>query len=204
MKHILCDVDGVLINGYHVDPSKRVSWSVNLERDFGIPQHLMESIFFFGPFVQVMEGKISLVEGLESVMPQLGYSGDAQTLIDYWFKKDSNINAPFLDWVKSKESANCRFSLATNQEHMRANYLWSELGMKNHFDEIYYAAQIGFKKPSAEFFHHILDDLEMNPADIYLIDDCPKNVATAQSLGINGIVFNSMEDVLNHTSLNEV
>lgn len=204
MKHILCDVDGVVINGYHVDPSKRVSWSANLEKDFGIKQSDMESVFFYGPFIQVMQGKMGLLEAVESVSDKLGYSGDAQTLIDYWFKKDSNVNEQFIGWVKSKDAANHRFSLATNQEHMRADYLWSKLGFSNHFDKIYYAAKIGFKKPDPLFFHHILDDLQVNPADVYLIDDCPKNVATAKSLGINGIVFNSMEDVLNHPSLNEV
>ncbi len=204
MKYILCDVDGVLVNGYHVDPAKRISWSENLERDFGIPSSRMESVFFHGPFGQVMEGKIGLVEALESVMPQLGYAGDAQTLIDYWFKNDSNINAPFLEWVKSKDSQNYQFSLATNQEHMRADYLWSDLGMNHHFDKIYYAAKIGFKKPYAEFFHYILDDLKIESSSICLIDDCPKNIAMAHSLGIKGVVFNSMEDVLNHPFLNEI
>ncbi len=89
MKHILCDIDGVVINGYHVDPSKRVSWSANLEKDFGIKQSDMESVFFHGPFVQVMEGKVALIEAIESVSEKLGYNGDAQTLIDYWFEKDS-------------------------------------------------------------------------------------------------------------------
>lgn len=204
MKYILCDVDGVVINGYHVDPSKRVSWSATLEKDMGIKQSDMESIFFYGPFVEVMQGKMGLVEAIESVSAQLGYRGQTQDLINYWFEKDSNINEPFFNWIKSKDATNHRFSLATNQEHMRAEYIWSKLGFRDHFDKIYYAARIGFKKPDPLFFHHILDDLKVNPADVYLIDDCPKNVATAQSLGINGIVFNSMEDVLNHSSLNEV
>ena len=204
MKYILCDVDGVVINGYHVDQSKRVSWSKDLEKDFGIKQSDMESVFFYGPFVEVMQGKRGLVEAIESVSTKLGYVGKAQDLINYWFEKDSNINDAFLKWVKSKDSQNYRFSLATNQEHMRADYLWSKLGFSNHFEKIYYAAKIGFKKPDPLFFHHILDDLQVSPADVYLIDDCPKNVATAQSLGINGIVFNSMEDVLKHSSLNEV
>ena len=204
MKYILCDVDGVVINGYHVDQSKHVSWSKDLEQDFGIKQSDMESIFFHGPFVQVMQGKLGLIEAIESVSGQLGYTGHAQDLINYWFEKDSNINGDFLDWTKSKDNRNYRFSLATNQEHMRADYLWSKLGFSHHFDKIYYAAKVGFKKPDPLFFHHILDDLQVNPADVYLIDDCPKNVATAQSLGINGIKFNSMEDVLEHPSLNEV
>lgn len=204
MKYILCDVDGVVINGYHVDQTKRVSWSKDLEKDLGIKQADIESVFFSGPFVYVMEGKMGLIAAIESVSAQLGYRGQPQELIDYWFEKDSNINAPFMDWVKAKDSQHYSFSLATNQEHMRADYLWSKLGFNNHFAKIYYAAKIGFKKPHASFFHHILDDLKVSPSDVYLIDDCPKNVATAQSLGINGIVFNSMEDVLNHASLNEV
>ncbi len=204
MKHILCDVDGVVINGHHVNPEKRVSWSKDLEKDFGIKQSDMESIFFHGPFVHVMEGKIGLVEGLESVLPRLGYSGKAETLIDYWFKKDSNLNYDFLNWVNSKRSSQNHFSLATNQEHMRANYLWNDLKLSHHFNDIYYAAKIGAKKPDIKFFEYIIDDLNVHPSDVVLIDDCPKNIATAKSLGIHGIVFNSMDDVKNHPFINEI
>ncbi len=204
MKHILCDVDGVVINGYHVNPEKRVSWSKDLEQDFGIKQSDMESIFFYGPFVHVMEGKIGLVEGLKSVLPRLGFSGEAENLIEYWFKKDSNLNHDFLNWVKAKKGLGCQFSLATNQEHMRADYLWNNLGLNQHFNDIYYAAKIGAKKPDVKFFEHIIDDLKAHPSDVILIDDCPKNIATAKSLGMHGIVFNSMDDVKNHPFINEI
>lgn len=203
MKHILCDVDGVVINGYHVDPLKRVSWSKDLEKDFGIKVADMERIFFHGPFVQIMEGKIGLVDGLKSVFPELGYSGDAEKLIDYWFKKDSNINTEFIDWVKSKKNGKYTFSLATNQEHRRADYLWNSLGLNEHFEEIFYAAKIGYKKPDKFFFEHILDKIKIPSSDIFFIDDCPKNVEMAKVLGINSVVFNSMDDVLNHPFMNE-
>ena len=204
MKHILCDVDGVVINGYHVNPEKRISWSKDLEKDFGIKQSDMERIFFHGPFVHAIEGKIGLVEGLATVLPRLGYSGKAETLIEYWFKKDSNLNHDFLDWVKSKVSPQNHFSLATNQEHMRANYLWNDLNLSQHFKEIYYAAKIGAKKPDVAFFEHIINDLGAHPSDMCFIDDHPDNVATAMSLGMHGIVFNSMDDVKNHPFINEI
>jgi putative hydrolase of the HAD superfamily len=201
MKHILCDVDGVVINGYHANPAKRVSWSRDLEKDLGIKQSDMENIFFLGPFVDVMQGRVGLVEALQSVCADLGYKGDVISLIRYWFEKDSNINHQFMDWVKSNNKF--KFSLATNQEHLRAEYLWNELNFNEYFEDIYYAAKIGYKKPDLSFFKYIFENTKSAPSDFCLIDDCPKNVAAAISLGMQAIVFNDMDDVLNHPFLNE-
>lgn len=201
MKHILCDVDGVVVHGFHTKPPHTNVWSKNLEADLGVNEQTLIDQFFAKSFMDVLVGKEDLIVELDKVLPNLGYTGKTQDFIDYWFEKDSKINTEFLDWVKDRKDLT--FYLATNQEHYRANYLWDNLGLSCYFDSIFYAAKIGYKKPDKEFFEYILNEIKVSPSDICLIDDCPKNIAMAESLGMHGILFNTMDDVLNHPFFNK-
>ena len=199
MKHILCDVDGVVIQGYHADPARRISWSANIYNDLGIRQNDLEQHFFLGPFTEALIGRKPLADVLADVLPRIGYKGSISDFITYWFQKDSRINNPFMAWVKSRKQEGDKVYLATNQEHMRANYLWNDLGFADIFDDIYYAAKIGFRKPEEGFFSHVINDIGVDSSSLILIDDCPKNVKAANARGIKSIQFNDMNDVIGHS-----
>lgn len=197
MKHVLCDVDGVVIHGFHTKLPNRSVWSKNLEADLGVKESDLIEAYFKKSFLDVLDGKIGLIESLIPVLPELGYSGKIEDFIQYWFEKDSKTNLEFLEFVKSNNDR-MNFYLATNQEHLRANYLWERLGFNRHFKSIFYAAKIGVKKPSPLFFEYILDEIKAPISDICFIDDDAKNISTAKSLGIESILFNDMDDVNNH------
>ncbi|HNQ92718.1 MAG TPA: HAD-IA family hydrolase [Alphaproteobacteria bacterium] len=202
MKHILCDVDGVVVNGFHADPARRVSWMDSLQEDLGICPDALVREFFLKDFSEIILGKADLIEVLGVVLPRLSFQGDPHEFVAYWLQKDSNLNHGFLDWVnEQKANSSVCFHLATNQEHRRADHLWNGLGLKNTFDKMFYAADIGYKKPDIEFFQYVVDSLQTAPSDMVLIDDHPENVDVARSLGMGGIVFNDMSDIVNYEFL---
>lgn len=198
MKHILCDVDGVILHGFHTKFPNTNVWSKDLEADFGMKEADLIEAFFNKSFQDVLLGKEDLISALNEVLPTIGFSGKTDDLVKYWFEKDSKINADFMKWLEGMKDEKCIFYLATNQEHKRADYLWRDLGFYKHFKEIYYAAKIGAVKPNPDFFKYILDEIEVDPSDVLLIDDSAKNIETAKSLGLNAILFNDMDDILNH------
>lgn len=51
-------------------------------------------------------------------------------------------------------------------------------------------------KPDKEIYEFLLEKYKLNPDDCYFIDDLQRNIDTACSLGINGILFTSYEEVL--------
>jgi putative hydrolase of the HAD superfamily len=192
MPVVLFDVDGVLVHGYHARPERRQCWDEHLQRDFSIDRERFKNEFILGPFVQeVIVGKRSLKEALASVLPALGFNGDPQTLIDYWLRNDANLNRELLVEISAlKRSGRVRLFIATNQEHLRAQYLMNEMGLGEYFDGIFYSARIGHCKPSAEYFGYISRALKLSDNEKPLLfDDTPSVIAGAKAFGWDAIEF---------------
>jgi putative hydrolase of the HAD superfamily len=73
--------------------------------------------------------------------------------------------------------------LATNQEHMRADYLMGALGLAEHVDGIFYSARIGAKKPDLEFFARLQAAAALRGDEMLLIDDSLQNIEAASRAG---------------------
>jgi putative hydrolase of the HAD superfamily len=211
---IFFDVDGVLIDGWHVNAALRKPWNDSLETDLGVNVKDFEDAFFATPVgeqISVMEscvmGKRDLKEALQSVLPMLGYQGTVDDFVSYWFDKDSNLNPDVFDIVaKLKAIPEVELFVATGQEHHRASYLWDQLAFSNHFEKIFYSANIGYLKSSTKFFEVInaeLEILEQVEAPLFF-DDSETVVNTSIEAGWEGVVFNSVEDLRQHPRISEL
>lgn len=190
---IIFDVDGVLINGFHANEQFRNRWDENLYDELGITQDDLTNHFFNKRFGDVLIGKRPLHEALNESLGDLKFNGTSQDIIDFWMKNDSNINYAVLDIVKKLNSASCDLYIATNQEHVRANYLWQHLGFKSYFKDIFYSARIGHAKPSLEYFVYINNAI--GGEDIIFFDDHPQNIDVAKSCGWQAYLFNEISDL---------
>ena len=125
MTFVLFDVDGVLIHGYHAKPELQKCWDEDLEKDFGIKREVFKSSFIHGIFEKdVLIGKCDLYSALKRKLPQMGYNGEPQNLIEYWMKKDANVNNSLMPYIKTlSETSGVSLYIATNQEDTRAQYL---------------------------------------------------------------------------------
>lgn len=196
---VLFDVDGVLINGYHFRPELRVKWDEHLERDMGVNPDRFRETFIFEDFVKhVIVGRMSLLEGLDKVLPGLGYRGPSLAFARYWLEKDSNINQPLLDLVARLKTSGARLYVATNQEHMRAQWLWRNLGLSEHFEDMFYAARIGATKPHKPFFEWVSNRLGPQDEPPLFFDDSPDVVKAARGHGWEAVEFNSLADAAEH------
>lgn len=57
------------------------------------------------------------------------------------------------------------------------------------FDGVYTSGQVGMRKPEPEFFRYVINDIKAAAERVIFVDDKKENVRIADSLGINGIVF---------------
>ena len=71
MLTIFFDLDGVLIDGFHSDPARRVRWDTTLKEDLGIDPDDLVSVFFQGSFLDVIVGKRDCLESLNEILPDI-------------------------------------------------------------------------------------------------------------------------------------
>lgn len=198
---VFFDVDGVLIHGYHAQPAARQHrWNANLQADLGIDPDRFQQEFIYDIFIKkVIIGQVSLVDALERRLPAMGYTGSPMTVINYWLSHDSVLNRPLLDIVhRLKARPDLRLYIATNQEHLRANWLWSHLGFAELFEDMFYSARIGIMKPHQAYFDFIEQRIGPQTMPPLFFDDTPKVIDGARRAGWEAVQFNTIDDVTSH------
>ena len=198
---VLFDVDGVLIDGYHARPERlQHRWDENLQRDLGIDPEGFRDEFIYDLFVKkVIIGEMSVVEALEAVLPGFGYIGSPMAVLTYWLSHDSKLNTALLDAIRRlRVSCASPLFVATNQEHIRAHWLWQTLGMSDLFEDIFYSARLGVAKPDPSFFSAI--ETRIGPFDQppLFFDDSRSNIEAAKACGWDAVQFNTIEDFTPH------
>ena len=194
IKAIMVDVDGVLI----VHPDQR-GWQRHLERDLGIPAACLQQEFFDKHWDDVVHGRAALRERLAPVLRDLAPDVSCDDLIRYWFTNDAHVNDALLRELASIRSGGMQVHLATVQEHERALFLWNDLGFRERFDRLHYAAELGCSKPAADFYREIEKRTGFSSSELILIDDRLPNVEGAIACGWSAAVWtpgNSLRSLL--------
>ena len=186
-KVLMMDVDGVLVSGR---PSDGRHLFAELEKDLGLsPDKLRET--FFAPFWEsIVTGREGLTERLVPVLREMAPKVSAERLIAYWFENDSRVDESVLAAVGLYRRRGVQVFLATNQEHMRADYLMQSVGLGKHVDGIIYSAALGHRKPSPEFFDLAAAVAGAEPEHLVLVDDTLANVEAARRRGWAAVHWN--------------
>jgi putative hydrolase of the HAD superfamily len=197
---VFFDVDGVLIHGMHTNPLHVRRWDTNLQEDLGVDPIRFVNEFIFDIFIKrVIIGEMSIIDALERRLPSLGYKGSPMVFLHYWFEHDSVLNQPLLDAIRAlKKRSDIRLYIATNQEHLRANRLWSHLGLNELFEDIFYSARIGVQKPNPAYFDFIHSKIGPQTEQPLFFDDTPKVIDGARAGGWEAVLFNTVDDFTSH------
>ncbi len=177
-KALMVDVDGVVI--VHPDPE---GWAAHLERDLGLSPALLQSAFFAPHWPDIIRGRATLRDRLVPVLAEIAPELSADALIRYWFASDAHLDRDLLVQLAPIRAGGMKLHLATVQEHERARYIWEELALKQHFDGMHYAADIGCAKPAGSFFRAVAGRSGFAPDEIFFIDDKQANVDAARAEG---------------------
>ena len=65
-----------------------------------------------------------------------------------------------------------------------------------YFDDLLISADIKVSKPNPEFFNYLLKKHSLDPKECFFIDDLPHNIHGANTLGIDGYLFNGNVNLL--------
>lgn len=189
---LMLDVDGVLVDGR---PSDGLRWDHGLLKDLAIPSDVFVDAFFKTEWDDIVVGKKELMPTLAAVLERIAPSVRPEQFIDYWFEMDSRIIQTVLSDVRMARRRGIPVYLATNQEHMRADYLMQRMGLGDEVDGIVYSAKVGHKKPDPEFFAFAERVTDHRPGELLLVDDTLPNVEAAQLAGWSAVHWDQTENL---------
>ena len=190
---LMLDVDGVVVNGR---PSDGRFWSADMHQDLGVAPDQLADGFFRPYWTDIVLGRRDLYTVLQDCLPGIAPGVTADALIDYWFAMDARLDAGVLTQVAALRDMGCRVYLATNQEHLRARYLMTDLGLAQYVDGMIYSAAIGVRKPDQRFYAACASQTKAPASDLILVDDTPANVEAAQDAGWRAHIWTGGDDLI--------
>jgi len=191
MRIVLFDADGVLT-------LPEEFFSAVYARLHGLDPEPFEQ-FFRNDWRPFVTGKADLRDSIVANPKLWQWKGDVDSLLNFWFETEDVRNEDLLSLIREIRANDMPCFLATEQEKYRGEYM-REVMFKDSLDGCYVTAELGASKAEPAFFQAIVEDLqtkysEIEPKDITFFDDSESKVSTARSVGMNGQLYTSVEQV---------
>ncbi len=180
IRALMVDVDGVLVSGR---PSDGGHWQTSLRADLQLDPAVFNERFFAPHWGDIVVGRTDIMAHLPAVLTSIAPHLAAETLLEYWFSRDSRVAKPLLQELALARATGVRVYLATNQEQRRATYLMETMGLARHVDGMYHSARVGARKPEAAYFAAVQEDVGVDADNLLLVDDTLENVEAARAAG---------------------
>jgi len=199
--HYLMDLDNTLLDTYHIDEAGRLHfhWSMDFEKDFGVSSAVLHELFD-GPFLIALQRTKNLERFIAPFLKKHKIDISVEDFLEYWLSRDMRVNTEVWDWIKLEKSKGHSFHIASNQPHIRMDYLLENLiEWHDVFEWVFTSARLGVSKSDPSFFRYAKNYLKVPFNQMCLIDDSMENIAVAKSLGMNGILFQGVENLKDQT-----
>jgi HAD superfamily hydrolase (TIGR01509 family) len=121
-------------------------------------------------------------------------TGKTMTEIEHIVSADHIRNESLVGIVQSLR-ADFKVGLLSNVGRDLIARLFSEEEVSTLFDAVVLSSEVGMVKPYPEIFELMADRLGVRPDDCLMIDDMPDNIAGAESVGMQGIVFRTNDEL---------
>lgn len=100
-----------------------------------------------------------------------------------------------IEWTAGMDDLVRRLADAGYEMHTLSNYsrwyhlIEAKLGISKYVPWTFVSCDIGHRKPDASTYEHVVQHLDVAPADCLFVDDRQKNVDGAEAIGMPGLVF---------------
>lgn len=142
-------------------------------------------------------GKITEKEFWEGFILDTNAQGTLPTesLLQREFKKRFSVDTDVLEIPHELQKKGIKVGIISNTIAPHAEVIKNsnELG---DFDDFILSNEVGYRKPEKEIYELALERLGVKPAEAFFVDDLPANVAGANAVGINGILFENKDLLL--------
>lgn len=188
IKGIIFDIGGVIIH-YPAE-----AYYKQLSNKFNIPLSTIAAAT--DPVRHELElGRINLHEMLRKVSASLNIKIVDSEFIKS-FKDFARTDHEMVRLIKNL-SGNYNVYLLTNIS--KAGFAMCDKELRQNgcrFDGKFASCYLHMRKPDPRIYHHVLRETGLKPQETIFIDDKKKNIEAASAIGMNGIVFSNMSQLI--------
>lgn len=186
IKHIFFDADGMVIN-------KPRRFSEVLASDYGITTETTDE-YFKNDFILAETGQADLKDQLPKYLAKWGWQKSLEEFLEYWFESENYVDERLVVDIKGLRAHGLKCHLVTNQEKHRVEFMRKSMGLGLLFDQIFVSCELGYMKPTSEFWSAIDGSLgNLNKDEVLVWDDKEKCVTGAKDFGFNAELYKNFE-----------
>ena len=104
-------------------------------------------------------------------------------------------NPVMVEWVRLLRGKGLKTAVISNISRNVGDYLRRSSRWIGFMNQVTFSGELKLLKPDPAIFHACLEGLGEPAAQALFIDDLEANITAAQALGINGIVFHSVDQL---------
>ncbi len=151
--------------------------------------------FFISPTEKAYtRGQISSHAFYKHSKQALKFPVDYKTFRHYWndiFWENDGMD-PLLEKLKERYP----LYLISNTNEMHFEHIKSKFKILRHFKRTFPSHEVGCRKPEPEIYTKVLKKIKFKPEETVFIDDMPKFVEGARSVGMHAIRFRTKEQLI--------
>jgi putative hydrolase of the HAD superfamily len=105
----------------------------------------------------------------------------------------SRINPSMVAWIDRLQAAGYRLGLISNMHPDMARHTREKFGWMDRFDAVLLSGELHQIKPDPPIFEECFRRLGLPASALVMVDDRPSNLATAERLGMQSLLFHGVE-----------
>jgi epoxide hydrolase-like predicted phosphatase len=187
---LIWDFGGVLFRTEDQEPRRRWEQRLNLQ-----PGELHDLVFMGKASRLATVGQASTEDIWRSVGEKLALQHDDLAALRRDFWEGDRLDQGLIDATRALRE-HLKTALLSNAWPDMRPFLESELQIEDVFDLLVISAEEGTAKPGEEIYLRLLERLEVPAETCIFVDDDPKNVHAAETLGIHAIAFRERQQVI--------
>ncbi len=146
------------------------------------------------PAVAYESGKLSSHEFYNETMKMLQINIDYEKFVHAWCSVATGL-VENIGEVVSALARQYPLYLLSNTNELHLHHIKKNYPILENFQRLFLSYKIGVMKPDDEIFRFMLNELEMEPEEIFFTDDKLSNVESAIALGIDAVHFQSTNEL---------
>jgi len=188
IKVIIFDLGNVIVFVDHMEICESISrWG-------GSQQDIYQYIFMEGIEEEFDRGALTAHGFFTKLQTRFDLNLDFNHFKHIW-SSGFIPNAEIFPVVKSLKSQ-YRLCLLSNTNQIHFETIQRDMPILSEFEAFFLSFQIGVRKPDPAIFRQVLEYVKVMPEECIYIDDIESFIDAATSLGMNGIVFRNVPDLI--------